>query len=61
LHWVIPTLKRLPAPERDRLIEKIKAVIEADRKDHARRIRAAHAVQEPNPERAKALAGREVP
>jgi Zn-dependent protease with chaperone function len=32
LALVIPTLKRLPAPERDRLIEKIKAVIEADRK-----------------------------
>jgi len=32
LALVIPTLKRLPGPERDALLEKIKAVIEADRK-----------------------------
>jgi hypothetical protein len=32
LQLVIPTLKRLPGPERDGLLEKIKAVIEADRK-----------------------------
>src|SRR5712671_3213367 len=32
LALVIPTLKRLSAPERDTLIEKIKTVIEADRK-----------------------------
>ncbi len=32
LGLVIPTLKRLPGPERDALLEKIKAVIEADRK-----------------------------
>src|SRR5881396_359161 len=32
LELVIPTLKRLPGPERDALLEKIKGVIEADRK-----------------------------
>ncbi len=32
LGLVIPTLKRLPGPERDKLLERIKAVIEADRK-----------------------------
>ncbi|TMH76483.1 MAG: hypothetical protein E6H51_06620 [Betaproteobacteria bacterium] len=32
LALVIPTLKRLPGPERDALLEKIKAVIEVDRK-----------------------------
>jgi len=32
LELVIPTLKRLPGPERDGLLEKIKGVIEADRK-----------------------------
>ncbi len=32
LALVIPTLKRLPGPERDALLERIKAVIEADRK-----------------------------
>src|SRR5881396_216781 len=32
LELVIPTLKRLPGPERDGLLEKMKAVIEADRK-----------------------------
>jgi len=32
LELVIPTLKRLPGPERDRLLESIKAVIEADHK-----------------------------
>jgi len=32
LQLVTPTLKRLPAPERDGLLERIKAVIEADRK-----------------------------
>src|SRR5882762_6419589 len=32
LQLVIPTLKRLPGPERDALLETIKAVIEADRK-----------------------------
>jgi len=32
LQLVIPTLKRLPGPGRDALLEKIKAVIEADRK-----------------------------
>ncbi|HMG61042.1 MAG TPA: M48 family metalloprotease, partial [Burkholderiales bacterium] len=32
LGLVIPTLKRLPGPERDALLEKVKAVIEADRK-----------------------------
>ncbi len=32
LGLVIPTLKRLPGPERDALLERIKAVIEADRK-----------------------------
>jgi len=32
LELVIPTLKRLPGPERERLLERIKAVIEADRK-----------------------------
>ncbi|TMH46461.1 MAG: hypothetical protein E6H59_04910, partial [Betaproteobacteria bacterium] len=32
LALVVPTLKRLPGPERDALLEKIKAVIEADRK-----------------------------
>jgi len=32
LELVIPTLKRLPEPERERLLDKIKAVIEADRK-----------------------------
>jgi len=32
LQLVIPTLKRLAPPERERLLERIKAVIEADRK-----------------------------
>ncbi len=32
LGLVIPTLKRLPLPERDALLEKVKTVIEADRK-----------------------------
>ncbi len=32
LALVTPTLKRLPGPERDALLEKVKAVIEADRK-----------------------------
>jgi len=32
LALVVPTLKRLPGPERDALLERIKAVIEADRK-----------------------------
>src|SRR2546422_2318104 len=32
LELVIPTLKRLPGPERDALLERIKGVIEADRK-----------------------------
>src|SRR5882672_7570025 len=32
LQLVIPTLKRLPGPERDALLDRIKAVIEADRK-----------------------------
>ncbi len=61
LGLVIPTLKRLPLPERDALLEKVKTVIEADRKITLGGIRAAHAVQEPDPEGAKAPAVREVP